>query len=178
MAWELWRFLTSCHTHSVSIASVRQGRSSCLDPGPATSPSRCLEPHCTSDTPSLLTPLGNLLVTTPLDIGRQEQRDGCRKPPERTWNSILCRCTRWHCAEKGLQGDREDKQEANSQGYRRRWSLQTGSGLPGGGVDRMYHIHSCFARATSLPHLSTLLLLWVILGRLTPTTLTLCTVLL
>lgn len=45
-------------------------------------------------------------------------------------------------------------------------------------MDRMYHIHSCFARATSLPHLSTLLLLWVILGRLTPTTLTLCTVLL
>lgn len=77
-----------------------------------------------------------------------------RKLPERTWNSILCKCTRWHCTEKGLQGDRGDDQEASSQGDRRRWSLEAGSGPPGGGVDRMYHIHSCFSRATSAPHLS------------------------
>lgn len=132
--------LVSC---TLSVASVRQGQ--VLMPGSWAPyhPSCCLEPHCISDTPSLFTPLGTLFVTTPPNIGRQEQRE----PQERTWNSILCKCTNWHCAEKGLQGDREDNQEASSQGDRRRWSCEAGSGPPGGGVDRMYHNPQLFPKS-------------------------------
>lgn len=70
--------LASCHTlcvHGLSEAGQ------VFVPGSRpllTSPSRCLEPYCTSDTPSLLTPLGTLLVTTPPDTGRQEPEGGLR----------------------------------------------------------------------------------------------------
>lgn len=53
LGWGFFSFMS----HALSTASVRKGRSSCLDPGPPTSPSSCLEPYWTSDTPSLLTPL-------------------------------------------------------------------------------------------------------------------------
>lgn len=132
---------------TLSVASVRQGQVFMPGSWAPYHPSCCLEPHCTSDTPSLFTPLGTLLVTTPPNTGRQEQREGCREPPEKTWNSIVCKCTHWHCAEKGQQGDREDNQEASSQGDRRRWSCEAGSGPPGGGVDRMYHSPQLFPKS-------------------------------
>lgn len=98
-------------------------------------PHQTLEPDC-RDTPSLLTPLRTLLVTSPLGSGRQEQKEGCGETPKETWSSILCKGTHWCCAERAVR--RLGSQPGGQQpGRLRAWSWEAGSGLPGGGVDRM-----------------------------------------
>lgn len=84
------------------------------------------------DTLAVLTALRSLLILSPPDNDKRDQREGCEEPPRRNWSSILCKYPHWHCAEKRLQ-----RRQLGGYCPGSRWSWETGPGPPGGRVDRM-----------------------------------------